>query len=343
MGSLSTPSPQWWDRDSDPKGTPLRADVRLAAYKFWPDACRRATQILGNEHAARELLETSVYHVSHELTIRAKEPSVEEVVAALEHQFTSQLLEKKSAQSEQIQANTGPVSPQASVARLRRSFRWPREAYELVRNYAPEQGSLHKLIKALVAVSQHPADACRRFARQLGVAGKRGYKAWSQQDIDEFRRLRLANEDIRVIARKLGRAETSVRGMLHRLGFGKEVYTDTYSKYTLAQLLHTRPQHVQKWVDLEGLTADRRGTKNMPRLVIKIEDFIKFSRQHRESVLRGRVTPARLDFLQTVVFPANHAPMLAVRDSRRERTARARQEKAEMREDKEKSEAEDDE
>jgi len=337
MGSLSTPSPQWWDRDSDPKGTPLRADVRLAAYKFWPDARRRATQILGDEHAARELLETSVYHVSHELTIRAREPSVEEVVAALELQFTSQLLEKRSAQS------AGPAPPQAPVSRPRRSFRWPSEAYELVRNYAPEQGSLHKLIKALVAVSQHPADACRRFARQLGVTGKRGYKAWPQQDIDEFRRLRLANEDIRVIARKLGRAETSVRGMLHRLGFGKEVYTDTYSKYTLAKLLHTRPQHVQKWVDLEGLTADRRGTKNMPRLVIKIEDFIKFSRQHRESVLRGRVTPARLDFLQNVVFPANHAPMLAVRDSKKERTARAKQKKAEMTEDKEKSEAEDDE
>lgn len=108
--------------------------------------------------------------------------------------------------------------------------------------------------------------------------------------------------------------------MLLRLGFGKEVYKDTFTKYTLAELLHARPQLIQRWIDLGWLKALRRGTKTLFRLVIKAQDFISFCKKHREAVLQGRVTEARLNFILTFVFPANHAPLLAVRP-KKERNA----------------------
>ncbi len=72
----------------------------------------------------------------------------------------------------------------------RRTFRWPKEARDLVRihlNVPREQSSeqnpdkVRLLITRLAEVSGNPRDACWRFARQLGVNGKRSYREWPER------------------------------------------------------------------------------------------------------------------------------------------------------------------
>lgn len=63
----SNSSRSWWDRDVDPSGQPLRADVRLAAHKIWDDALRLVQKETGDTAQAAELMESSVARVSRYL------------------------------------------------------------------------------------------------------------------------------------------------------------------------------------------------------------------------------------------------------------------------------------
>jgi hypothetical protein len=91
MGPLGTPGPQWWDRDVDDQGTPLRADVRLAANEFWPAACCHARYVLGDDGEAAELLEASVVQISHDLDRRKATPFAEDSSSLLSRHFSHQL------------------------------------------------------------------------------------------------------------------------------------------------------------------------------------------------------------------------------------------------------------
>src|SRR5258707_4243978 len=76
------------------------------------------------------------------------------------------------------------------TARNRRTFRWPREARELVKIHRNAQRAqprgqdsgkeLRVLVTKLVEVSRNPKDACWRFLRQSGIVGKRVYRRWAQ-------------------------------------------------------------------------------------------------------------------------------------------------------------------
>lgn len=57
----------WWDRDVDPAGRPIRADVRLAGHDIWEQACRRTQALLDDDGPAAELMENSVAQVSRYL------------------------------------------------------------------------------------------------------------------------------------------------------------------------------------------------------------------------------------------------------------------------------------
>src|SRR5258707_15731966 len=76
------------------------------------------------------------------------------------------------------------------TARNRRTFRWPREARELVKIHRNAQRAqprgqdsgkeLRVLVTKLVEVSRNPKDACWRFLRQSGIVGKRVYRQWPE-------------------------------------------------------------------------------------------------------------------------------------------------------------------
>ncbi len=67
----SETSLSWWDREVDPAGRPIRADVRLAAHEIWPEACRRTQAVLADHAHAADLMECCVPQVSRYLDLRA--------------------------------------------------------------------------------------------------------------------------------------------------------------------------------------------------------------------------------------------------------------------------------
>src|SRR5260370_41939774 len=85
---------------------------------------------------------------------------------------------------------------QEHAVKSRRSFRWPKEARELVRIHTnahraqtrPQNpdNELGMLVTKLVHVSGNPRDACWRFVRQSGIVGKRAYQQWPKQAQQKF-------------------------------------------------------------------------------------------------------------------------------------------------------------
>jgi hypothetical protein len=168
------------------------------------------------------------------------------------------------------------------------------------------------LITALASVSGYPRSACLRFARKMGLKDKRFYREWSEREIGDLKRLHNNNSPM-MIARKLKRTVDSVRTQLKRLGMNARVEADRFTKYTLALLLHVRPQVVQDWIDREWLKFHREGTDRLPRVIIMAVDFIQFCERHPQAVLGRRVNQARLDFLVKFAYPADHAYLLKAR------------------------------
>ena len=123
------------------------------------------------------------------------------------------------------------------VCRKRRSFKWPREARELVRgNLHVKGGALTALITDLSALTGNPRDACFRFARDLGLTSKKSYRKWSKKESDLLLQL-LESHPKRTVALKLKRSPNSVEAMQRRLGVSSAMYNDSFSKYQLADLL----------------------------------------------------------------------------------------------------------
>src|SRR5690349_16028046 len=113
MGPRSAAGPQWWDRDVDDQGTPLRADVRLAAKQLWPAACRHARHMLVDESEATELLEASLVQLSHDLDRRQIKQSVEAASSLLSRDFSMQLYQRaiKLGRIQDNASNEGSSQP----------------------------------------------------------------------------------------------------------------------------------------------------------------------------------------------------------------------------------------
>lgn len=216
------------------------------------------------------------------------------------------------------------------AGKRRRTFRWPKEARELVRIHLHAQRAqprgrksddeVRVLVTKLVEVSCNPRDACWRFMRQSGIAGKRSYCQWPARAQQKLLDL-IAVQPLPEVAIAMRRSPSSVRSMLHRLGAGARMGQDWFTKYTLAVALHTRAEEVQRWISLGWLKCRVVWTGKLQREIIDADDFSEFCKRHGKEVVGRRLNVDRLNFVQSFVFPPSHAELLPVRESKKERAA----------------------
>lgn len=167
--------------------------------------------------------------------------------------------------------------------RQRRHFRWPKEVRDLVCDNKERAGKYdggHEidrrvLVAKLVELSGNPRDACSRFLRNSGVIEKRNYSEWTKPEQQRLLDL-ITTMPVVEVAGILRRPVGSVRSVLHRLGIGEKNGRDWFTKFSLSRALHTRPDEVQKWIDLGWLrsrafsTEGVRGANHRPRRLLRV-------------------------------------------------------------------------
>jgi hypothetical protein len=179
----------------------------------------------------------------------------------------------------------------------RQVFLWPKGAGELVRNYQESigRGSEHNesdregLIAKLAEISGNPRDACLRFLRHLGLAHKRNYREWTKPEQQRLLDL-ITSIPVEEAANILHRSSGSVRAMLHRLGMGGRTGREWFTKFSLSRALHTRPDEIQKWIDLGWLRSRTLTTAGVHAHIIYADDFCEFVKQHGRDVVGRRLT-----------------------------------------------------
>jgi hypothetical protein len=88
---------------------------------------------------------------------------------------------------------------------------------------------------------------------------------------------------------------------------------DWFTKFSLSRALHTRPDEIQKWIDLGWLRSRALSTEGVQAQIIDADDFCEFVKQHGRKVVGRRLKYDALWFVQNYVFPPSHAELLSVR------------------------------
>jgi len=208
-----------------------------------------------------------------------------------------------------------------SEATRRREYRWSKMARDLVHaNLSCTGKDLSSLLDQLVRETGYPRWACRRFMRRMGIKSKRSQRPWTTGE--QQRLLKLIDlQPVNEIAKLMRRSESSIWHMLYRLGVNAKMGKDSFTKYTLAAALHVRPDTIESWINRGWLKARALTTCGVNRIIIEAVDLCKFCQTHTKDVVGNRLNKERLDFICHFAFPASHAELLPVRESKKERTA----------------------
>jgi hypothetical protein len=209
-----------------------------------------------------------------------------------------------------------------SGRRKRRSFRWPEEATQLVREYLRSskpghfrsRNSVAGLATKLVALSGNPRDACFRFLHQQGVTQRRTWRPWTKPEQQRLFDL-IETCPVEEASKIMQRSPRSIRSMLHRLGESSQRGRDWFTPYSLAEALHVRVDEVQKWVNHGWLKCRVVETTSVKKRIIDPDDFSDFVKQHGRAVVGRRLNAEGLWFVQNFVFPPKHAHLLPLRKS----------------------------
>ena len=228
--------------------------------------------------------------------------------------------ESETLTATRTQPPEGSSMGEADGVHKRRMFRWPKEARELVRAYKERssrnqehnESGRRMLVTKLVAISGNPRDACLRFLRELGVNQKRAYREWTKPEQQRLLDL-ITTMPIEEAAKILRRPAGSVRSMLHRLGIGGKTGREWFTKFSLSRALHTRPEEIQKWIDMGWLRSRSLTTGGTKANIIHADDFCEFVKEHGRAAVGRRLTYEALWFVQNYVFPPSHAELLSVR------------------------------
>src|SRR5229473_4883078 len=211
--------------------------------------------------------------------------------------------------------------------RKRRMFQWPKQARDLAKEYKQRvigqnlgQADRGVLVARLVEISGNPREACLRFLCPSGIAQRRSYREWTKPEQQRLLDL-ITTMPVDEAAKILRRPPGSVRSMLHRLGIGGRTGREWFTKFSLSRALHTRPDEVQKWIDLGWLKSRTLTTAGVKAQIIYADDFCEFVKQHGRDVVGRRLTYEALWFVQTYVFPPSHAELLSVRGTYSKRSA----------------------
>jgi hypothetical protein len=207
------------------------------------------------------------------------------------------------------------------VSGQRRSFKWSKEARDLVRaNLHAKADEFSGLLSDLEGLTGNPRDACSRFARAMGVKYKKPYRVWSSGESEklvEYSESRSRSD----IATTLHRSRKAIELKQRSLGITATMQKDGFSKHHLAELLHIRPRTIQTWVDKGWLPATIGGTPRLGRILIAAEDFIQFCRKYPEAIHQRRINQARLEFVFRFAFPPHHSGLFTVREAKKEHAA----------------------
>jgi hypothetical protein len=228
-----------------------------------------------------------------------------------------------------MRADNSCATGEEQSSRKRRTFRWPKEARDLVRTHLSAQraqtgrqdpANVQTLVTRLAEVSGNPRDACWRFVRQAGIAGSREYRLWPERAQQRLLDL-IAIQPLPEVAIVMRRSPTSIRSMLYRLGASATMGKDWFTKCTLAEALHIRAEEVERWISLGWLKCRLLQSGNLQRQIIEADDFSEFCKAHSGEIVGRRLNLDRLNFVKDFVFPPSHAELLPVRESKKERAA----------------------
>ena len=200
-------------------------------------------------------------------------------------------------------------------------FQWSQTARKTVRaNLNSEGDQLQDLIGELAEESGNSKRACWRFAKRMGTRSRRAQRRWTVAEQQRLIKL-LDLHSIPEIAKAMRRSQSSIWHMLYRLGFNAKMGKDSFTKYSLACLLHVRPDTIETWINRGWLKTREVEMTQGKRIVIEAEDFCEFCRQHTKDVVGNRLNKERIDFVYRFAFPPSHAELLAVREAKKERGA----------------------